>query len=204
LFARGADWFVATVLAQQGRSNGFLSVAEDGLLTGYAAGVPAAVGVAGTESFLTAVGEMTYLPDSLRAAFAAQWSDPHMVDPALLVRRVFETPIPLRRLLPREQTAVAIIAATRAELCVADESDEIRAREGILALAIDARARGIAANRGRYRRFMAPTDDPERWREAIRATLEMEIASALPNQGLTPLVPAIFRSSSASCSSIAP
>lgn len=204
LFARGADWFVATVLAQQGRSNGFLSVAEDGLLTGYAAGVPAAVGVAGTESFLTAVGEMTYLPDSLRTAFAAQWSDPHTVDPALLVRRVFETPIPLRRLLPREQTAVAIIAATRAELCVADESDEIRARGNILALAIDARARAIAANRGRYRRFMAPTDDPERWREAIRATLEMEIATALPNQGLTPLVPAIFRSSSASCSSIAP
>ena len=116
---------------------------QDGLLTGYAAGSPAALGLSGTQSLLTAIGEMTYLPDSIRASFAAQWSDPRLVDPSLLVRRVVETPMMFRRAWSRQPAVSALLSATQPTICVAERSDEIRARERLLTMAIDARARGI-------------------------------------------------------------
>jgi hypothetical protein len=204
LFARGTDWFVATALAQQGRSNGFLTVVQDGLLTGYAAGSPAALGLAGTQSLLTAIGEMTYVPDSIRAGFAAQWSDPRYIDPALLVRRVVETPMMYRGAWSRQPAVGALLASTRPTACIADRSDEIEARERLLALAIDARARGVAARRLRARPLIAASADAERLRDAVRSSLLAELTTALQDQGLVPLVPAIFRSSAASCSTIAP
>src|SRR5689334_2964814 len=87
LFARGADWFVATALAQQGRSNAFLSAVEAGTLTGYAAGVPAGLGLAGAQSLASALDEMTFVPDSVRDRFVSQWADPQTMDPVLVVRR---------------------------------------------------------------------------------------------------------------------
>jgi hypothetical protein len=204
LFARGSDWFIATVLAQQGRSNGFLSAAEDGLLTGYAAGVPAALGSAGTESLLSAISEMTYLPDSIRDGFEAQWSEPQNVDPSLLVRRVMETPLQLHRGLPPQNFAAGIMATTHVDACVADRSGAIKARQHLMMLAIDARARGIAAHWTRRRSLTGRQDDRDRLREAIRSALVAELGSALSNQGFVPLVPGIFRSGAAICSNIAP
>ena len=96
LFARGSDWFTASVLAQQGRMNGFLCAVQDASLSGYAAGVPAAVGAAGVASLSSAIDQMTFVPDSVRDAFESQWSDPDVVDPVLLVRRVLETPVSWR------------------------------------------------------------------------------------------------------------
>jgi hypothetical protein len=205
LFARGADWFVASALAQQGRSNGFLSMAQDGLLTGYAAGTPAALGLAGTQSLLSAIGEMTYVPDSIRVGFESQWSDPRIVDPSLLVRRVAETPIPYRGVWSRPSGATAILTATHPVACVADRSPETRARERLLMMAVEARARGIAARRARFRPIVAVSSDgDDRVRDMVRSSMLAELTSALPDQGLTPLVPAIFRSSAAICSIIAP
>ncbi|HEY5061597.1 MAG TPA: hypothetical protein VII52_08690, partial [Gemmatimonadaceae bacterium] len=106
LFARGADWFVASALAQQGITNGFLSAIEDASLGGYAAGPPSAIGVAGAHALTSAIEEMTYLPDSVSAAFEAQWSDPLVIDPSLVVRRALETPVSWRGLWqPRSETA---------------------------------------------------------------------------------------------------
>jgi hypothetical protein len=204
LFARGADWFIASALARQGRSNGFLSVAEDGLLTGYAAGVPAALGLAGTQSLLSAIGEMTFLPDSIRAAFESQWSDPRFVDPTMLVRRVVETPVMFRGAWSRSVLTAPIVATTRPIACVSDRSEETRARERLLMMAIDARARAFAARRARFRPIIGVATDGDRVRDMVRSSLLAELTSALPNQGLVPLVPAIFRSSAAICSSIAP
>jgi hypothetical protein len=204
LFARGADWFVASALAQVGRSNGFLSLAQDALLTGYAAGAPAAVGLSGTQSLLAAIGEMTYVPDSIRAGFEAQWADPHLIDPSLLVRRVAETPIMFRGRWSRVRAVAPLIAATRPVVCVADRSDETRARERLLMMAIDARAQGIAARRARFRPIVAAPGDAERFRDMLQSALLAELSSALPDQGLIPVVPAVFRSSAAICSSMAP
>ncbi len=96
LFARSADWFVASTLALQGRSNGFLTAVQDPMLPGYAAGAPAAVGIAGAQSLLGALEQMTFVPDSASDAFESMWSDPSTIDPTLLVRRVLDTPLSWR------------------------------------------------------------------------------------------------------------
>ena len=215
LFARGTDWFVASALAQRGRSNGFLSVIQDGTLIGYAAGAPAAVGLSGAQSLLAALAQMTYIPDSVRVRFEAQWADPSIVDPVLLVRRVVETPIVLPRrvvdlpmtnrrgMLWRPDAASSIIATTTPTVCVANQSDETLARRNLVLLAIDARAHAIVSRRARYRPIIAATQGDDRIRDLVRQGIIGELTTAMADQGIVPLVPATFRSNSASCSSIA-
>jgi hypothetical protein len=220
LFARGVDWFVASALAQHGRSNGFLSVVEDATLTGYAAGAPAGLGLAGAQSLLAALGEMTYVPDSVRTRFESQWADATEIDPLLLVRRVLDAPIMLRGYgLPvgmrsdaarrsglawsTAEAVSPILSSTRPSVCVADESEEMLARRNLVLLAVEARAQGAAARRARYRPLVAVPDESERLRDAVRSAVIAELTTALANQGVVPLVPATFRSSAASCSSTA-
>ena len=91
-------------------------------------------------------------------------------------------------------------------------------RANLLMLAVDARARGIARRRAHYRPSMLgksewansvlalppwSRDDGERVIESLRTSIVNELTTALPDQGVLPVVPAIFRSSDASCSSIA-
>lgn len=226
LFARGADWFVATALAQQGRTNGFLSAIEDGLLPGYAAGAPTAIGLAGAGSLVSALEQITYVPDSVRTGFESQWADATSVDPALMIRRVLETPISWRAALnagcwslePGCQTLSSLPRAPL-PLCVADRSAESRARASLLMLAVDARAHGIALRRARFRLLPSVTRpdwangmlglppwsraDGERVIDGLRSTIIAELATAKADQGAVPVVPAIFRSIDASCSAIA-
>jgi hypothetical protein len=207
LFARGADWFVASALAQSGRSNGFLSAIQDGTLVGYAAGAPAGLGLAGAQSLVSALSEMTYVPDSVQSRFESQWADLHVIDPQLLVRRVLETPVAIRgatgRRSPMADAALPILSTTLPSICVPDQSEETRARRNLLVLAIDARTRAAVARRARYRSILATPQDAERFRDAVRSALVAELTTALPDQGVVPLVPSTFRSSAASCSSIA-
>ncbi len=216
LFARGVDWFVATTLAASGRSNGFLTAVQDAVLGGYAAGAATVVGSAGTQSLLSAIAEMTFVPDSARQGFVSQWADPAMVDPMLLVRRVIETPISTRGTWegPGARWANAELPAT---LCMTGDSPAMRARERLLLLAVDARAEGIAARRARFRPAGMRSDwansvlgavpfAPEpgaRMVHAFRAAIAGALATALSDQGVVPVVPAIFRSSAASCSVMA-
>lgn len=223
LFARGTDWFVASTLAQQGRMNGFLSDIQDEVIAGYAAGAPTAVGTAGSQSLLNALEAMTYVPDSVRMGFEAQWADPANVDPTLLVRRALETPVPFHsgrtfRGLHSTMATAASLPSAPVRICLADDDPEMRERANLLMLAVDARARGIARRRAHYRPSMlgraewansvlarAPwsTDEGERVVDGLRASIVNELTIALPDQGVLPVVPAIFRSSDASCSSIA-
>ena len=217
IFARGTDWFVASVLAQQGRMNGFLSAIGDGSLAGYAAGAPSAVGSAATTSLVSAIGAMAYIPDSIRASFEATWSDPGSIDPTLLVRRVLDAPVSTRGVTASSDDAIsAFIAAMPPKLCTDDNSPEFRARKELLIETIDARARGLATRRARYRSFsarapwansvlgLAPWSPVlgERVVDAIRSALVSSLVSALPAQGVLPLTPPTFRSSAESCSII--
>jgi hypothetical protein len=218
LFARGTDWFVASALAQRGRINGYLSAIEDGWFAGYAAGPPTAIGSAATESLVSAIEEMTYIPDSVRLGFESQWSDPGVVDPLLLVRRALEIPVVRRStvLSPAGLAAVAMLPA--APLCTSDRTPQARARESLLMLAVDARARGVATRRARYRSVATrpswansvlgtppfASDEGERVVDGLRASIIAELTAAVPDQGVVPVVPAIFRSSAATCSTSAP
>jgi len=217
LFARGTDWFVASVLAQQGRMNGFLSAIGDGSLAGYAAGAPSAVGSAATTSLVSAIGAMAYIPDSIRASFEATWSDPGSIDPTLLVRRVLDASGSTRGVTASSDDAVsAFVAATPPRLCIDANSPEVRARKELLIETIDARARGLAMRRARFRSLagrapwansvlgLAPWSPVlgERMVDAIRGALMSSLVSALPAQGVLPLTPPTFRSSAESCSII--
>lgn len=214
LFARGTDWFVASALAQQGRMNGFLSAIEDGWFAGYAAGPPTAIGSAATESLVSAIEEMTYVPDSVRLGFESQWSDPQVVDPLLLVRRALETPVVRRAAGAWQVGSAAVAMLPPAQLCTSDRSPQSRARESLLMMTIDARARGMAMRRARYRPVGArlswansvlgavpfSPDEGEHVVDGLRSAIIAELTTAVPDQGVVPAVPAIFRSSAASCS----
>jgi hypothetical protein len=216
LFARGTDWFVASVLAQQGRMNGFLSAIGDGSLAGYAAGAPSAVGSAATTSLVSAISAMAYVPDSIRTSFEATWADPGSIDPTLLVRRVLDAALPPRGATISSDAVETFVMATPPELCIDDRSPEVRARRELVIEAVDARARGLALRRARLRQWggrspwansvlgLAPWSPVlgERVIDGIRASLVSSLVTALPAQGVLPLTPPIFRSSAASCSII--
>lgn len=221
LFARGADWFVASMLAQLGRENGFLTAVQDPVLSGYAAGPPTAIGAAAASALVSAIEQITYLPDSARQAFMAQWADPDEVDPLLLVRRVLETPVVTRGMVAwgsgRAFTSrPSQVTLPTPPVCVANPTPEVMARERLLMLAIDARARGVALRRARYRAmaFHTPwagsivavppttTADGERLVETLRTSVVAGLTTAVPDQGVLPLVPPIFRANASSCASI--
>jgi len=215
LFARSADWFVASMLALQGRSNGFLSAVEDPLLAGYAAGAPAAVGTVGVTSLLDALDQMTYVSDTARATFAAAWADPETLDPTILVRRVLETPVAWRFAWARPNRA-ALPSSLQPVVCSLGSSAEAKARRHLLSLAVDARARGALMRRAKFYPASMRYDwvnsviGSAPWNhelgDALEASFRMSVVNdlsmALSAQGVVPLVPAIFRSSDASCSAI--
>jgi hypothetical protein len=217
VFARGADWFIASSLAAQGRIDGFLSAIEDDMLAGYAAGQPVAIGISGATSLTATIDQMTYLPDSVRDPFESQWSNAAVVDPVLLVRRVLETPVAWRAVWQSRTGAGALLPPVQSAVCVGDDSPESRARERLLMLAVDARARGVASRRARFRPASmradwansvlrtAPwsPDEGERLIDGLRSAILDQIATTLSNQGLVLAVPAIFASNAASCSSMA-
>jgi hypothetical protein len=217
LFARGADWFVASVLAQQGRMNGFLSAIGDGSLPGYAAGAPTAVGFAGTTSLASAIGAIVYVPDSIRAVFESAWSDPRTIDPMLLVRRVLDTPISWRSVWQWSAGMDSLLSSASIGLCTADDSPELRARKNLLMLAVDARARGMAQRRARFSASAQGTawangivgaipwssSAGDRIVDGLRSAIVAALTTTLSDQGVVPVIPPTFRSSAANCSSIA-
>jgi hypothetical protein len=215
IFARSADWFVASMLALQGRSNGFLTAVEDPMIAGYAAGAPAAVGTVGVTSLLDAIEQMTYISDTARATFEAGWANPETLDPTIMVRRVLETPVSWRVAWGRPSRAT-LPASIQPAVCSLGTSDEAKARGRLLELAVEARARGALFRRAKFypssMRYdwvnsvigASPwsRDLGERLERSLRAAVVNELSTALSAQGVVPLVPAIFRSNDASCSAI--
>jgi hypothetical protein len=215
VFARSADWFVASTLALHGRSNGYLTAVQDPMLPGYAAGPPVAVGAAGTGSLLSAIEQMTYVPDTLRASFEAAWSDANVVDPVIMVRRVLETTVSWRGLWQRVGAGAVSLPPVTGPACLPATTSEARARERLLMLAVDARARGAAVRRARYypsslRAEWATallhtppwrSDLEETLLDGLRSSVLTELMSEPTAQGVVPVVPLVFRSAGASCAS---
>jgi hypothetical protein len=219
IFARSVDWLVATSLAAQGRQNGFLSAAQDPVLTGYAAGTPSAVGRVGTDALLSAVSQMTYVSDSTRSAFLSEWADGSRIDPTLLVLRVLQTRVQWSS-HARGSSLIATpsLADPGAGACLigddAGRGAEARARAALLNLAVDVRARGAALHAAHYYRGAgAPAwvrsveqrapwsaDEGEAMVQRMRVALLRELGRNDFDHGLAPAAPAIFRSSVASCS----
>jgi hypothetical protein len=213
VFARSADWFVASALALHGRSNGFLTAVQDAMLPGYAAGPPVAIGATGASSLLSAIEQMTYVPDSLRAMFEVAWADASIVDPVVMVRRVLETPVSWRGLSSRVGHAQVMLPIGSVAACLPALTPEAQARERLLVLAVDARARGAAVRRARFYASSTRADwarallGTPPWRsdlddgllEGLRAAVLTELANQWSAQGVVPVVPGAFRASAETC-----
>lgn len=218
LFARSTDWFVASALAAQGRMNGVLSAVQDAMLAGYAAGGPTIAGRRANASLLGALDEMTLIPDSSRSAFERTWADPAEIDPAMLVRRVLDTPVSWRSVWPATQGAGrgGDPEPLPPAVCTPDDGRDMQARRALIAMAIDARARGTAERWARHRIMRTPAEWANSllgiapWSpgndapvlDALRDAIARALVTSPADQGVVPAVPPIFRSSAASCSLI--
>ena len=93
VFARNVDWFVSAALARDARMNGYLSAAQDPVLTGYAsATTPEAARDAG-EATLRALDGISPPSPKLRAWFDDRFGGGRRVTAHESVRRVLETPL---------------------------------------------------------------------------------------------------------------
>jgi len=219
VFARNVDWLVAVSLAREGRSDGYLSAVQDAALTGYTTVAPVGMILGAARPLVDAVEEMTYLPESIREEFLDQWGDARSVDPYLLVKHVLTMPLPRRRIAlspSRFEDDPLSLTARSTSLC-ADAgalAPELRERQVLLDLALDARALGIARMRARW--FSA--DSRPAWASSvldvapwsaqpgdlavrrIRAFLAGQFDAARGGDQLRFDTPSIFRPSASTCS----
>lgn len=220
VFARSVDWLVAVSLAREGRSDGYLSAVQDAAITGYTTVSPVAMIFGAARPLVDAVEEMTYLPTDVRDGFLDQWADARSVDPYLLVRHAL-TLVPQRRRLtaPTGFFADESLDMTKEDvaICAADGAQlppELRAREALLDLALDARALGIARMRARWfpmsRRpaWASSVLEEAPWSAApgeqvvqrIRAALVAQLDASHGGDQLRFATPSIFRASASTCS----
>jgi hypothetical protein len=187
-FARGVDWFVADALASIGRSNGFLSAIEDPVLTGFATAPGDAPSLETATALVGSLTEMTYVPHLSARAYVERWSSLDLLDPSALVMRTMDVPVTSRRGsrpffgVPRETTT----ELSTGLLCQVASLRRGSSQQRLMAMAIDARAKGIIARRARYTPSMARAEvDP-------RPTLAA-VADGFARVGLIELTPAPFR-----------
>jgi hypothetical protein len=187
-FARSVDWFVADALASAGRSNGFLSAIQDPILSGFATATADAPSPETSRALIGTLTEMTYLPDSMAAGYVSRWASLYLLDPSTIVLRTIDAPVPSRRGprqffgVTREMTA----ALSTGALCQVATLRTGSAQDRLVAMAIDARAKGIIARRERYAPSLArAASDPRPMLAAV--------AEGVARLGLVDLAPAPFR-----------
>ena len=219
VFARSVDWLVAVSLAREGRSDGYLSAVQDAALTGYTTVSPVAMIFGAARPLVDAVEEMTYLPESVRDGFLAQWADARSVDPYLLVRHILSVPLARRRisLNPSLFDDDPLSLTSKSATICADHgalAPELRARQTLLDMALDARALGIVRMRARW----FALDSRPAWASSIlgaapwspaigdvavrrvRANLVGQLDAARGGDQLRFATPSIFRPSASTCS----
>jgi hypothetical protein len=201
VFARNVDWFVSAALARDGRMNGYLSAAQDGVLTGYGAVAAPEVSRDGAQAMIRALDEMTLVAPATRAWFVDTHGRGRTVPLSELTRRVLDVPLTaadrraaqgVRSLVEwaapsgeaSARTLVALSAGCRDDR-VDDRLADERAR--VLVEAADARARGLLARRARY----ATMSDRAPWQ--VRALLGNAWSPEIADNARTELRDAILR-----------
>lgn len=116
VFARNVDWFVSAALARDSRMNGYLSSAQDEILTGYAsATTPEAARDAG-EATLRALDGISPPSPRLRLWFDDRFGGGRRVSVHEAVRRILETPLEVSELRRYDATSFSGIDAAESLL----------------------------------------------------------------------------------------
>ena len=173
VFARSIDWFVAVALAEQGRSNGYLSSVQDGVLTGYGTVRPPDITGSAGDALINILDEVAPVYPATREWFLRSYGSRRSLTPFDLVRQVLEVeaPEPDPALLkPPVRLDGAHAAALRVQaigqardeafaaidewVCRAPASAHDRqlesARRQLVSAAAAARARGLALQQARH------------------------------------------------------
>jgi hypothetical protein len=91
VFARSVDWFVLVSLAREGRSNGYLSSAQDAMLTGYGTVRPPEIGGSAGQALVTILDDIAPIYPATRDWFLQSYGPNRALSPYDLVRRILET-----------------------------------------------------------------------------------------------------------------
>ena len=114
LLARGADWFLASALAREGRSNGTLSAVQDSWVRGYASAAgPAAFGDHAA-ALAALFDEMPVL--SSRASLAPRSDNERGPDLATIARAAWYSPLPAQE-SRRQSGALTLIPLEAGDRC---------------------------------------------------------------------------------------
>lgn len=204
VFARSIDWFVADALAGLGRSNGYLTAIGDPLLAGFATspGDPATLDAAA--ALISSLAEMTFVPDSVGAAYVARWNSLERLDPSSILLRVMDASVATRRnsRLPFGFSPSTVLDIPVGALCRIESLRDGSAQDRLVAMTIDARARGIvvrrarsteAGNRPAWARAILgePTWNPRNADDLLRRTTAA-VTEGAARAGLFALAPAPF------------
>ena len=169
-FARAIDWFVASSLAAQGRSNGFLSSVQDDMLTGYGTVRPPDITGRAGDALIKILDEVAPLYPETRDWFLKSYGTTRAMNAHDLVRAISEIELPEVMLtepaLTPEGTQAVLptfaaleSARDRASAAIdewvcrapggAHDTELERARRRLVVAATAARARGIALQQAR-------------------------------------------------------
>jgi hypothetical protein len=179
-FARAIDWFVASTLAAQGRTNGFLSSIQDDILTGYGTVRPPDISGRAGDAIINILDDIAPLYPETRDVFLKSYGTLRNQNTVDLVRTLYELELPqppayagglAAAAAPQLSAAFAAIqdgrnralSAVDEWVCRAPggarEAHLERARRALVVEAAAARARGLALD---HARRMAG-DDGARW-----------------------------------------
>lgn len=157
IFATRVDWFVAQALARRGLSSGFLSAAQDEMLTGHVLHPERLRGAGRTRSLLTALEGMTTV-----AGFARAEPEPSAYSLMQLVLRSS-----VERTAVRGNRNLISLSAVACD----DAPDGVA---GLVRLAAESRARGIVRARAEA---ISPDRRPA-WARAIMGEAPWSMAAA--------------------------
>ncbi|HET9426411.1 MAG TPA: hypothetical protein VFO55_13660 [Gemmatimonadaceae bacterium] len=205
VFARSVDWLVTDALAERGISNGYLSAIQDPVIAGFAAIPSDAAALDGAGALVRSLAEMTWVPDSVAEGYTGRWESLDRLDPSTVVMRVLDAPMAIRRLgrAPFGIPSSMMTDLFSAGLCRVDAMRDGSAQERLIAMTIEARARGILVRRARSTAAAArpawarallgdPMAAPRSADEMTRRTIA-SVAEGVARAGLLDLPPAPFR-----------
>jgi hypothetical protein len=178
IFARNVDWFVSATLAHTGRMNGFLSAAQDPVLTGYGSAMSPEATRDGGAATLRALDDITLVTRDERAWFLSSYGAERRLTVHEAVRRVLEAPLtsvelrqPSRNAFSSSEATSALLrsipATSGAWACLldafSDGSADARGIRSAMEYAADARARGVLRHwRTLLRRYAPASASPLR------------------------------------------
>lgn len=157
VFARSADWYVAAVLASEGRRNGYLTSVQDEMLAGYTAVMPPDAAGDRAAALVALLGGMTWLPPAARDEFLARWGPSRTPTALDIARRALDAPLRDLRIqldaTPRDDAPFGFIEVggwrfRSVDACVPSPledpgSPSAAARRALLHAVADARARDL-------------------------------------------------------------